>query len=137
MFGCTRQIGDETLSFAHEELMLELENINFQIAGISLGILNRLIFNWRRSDGVGFQADKLPEVRTLVSQLRLGPIAFQSFPGEAFPEVVTGWRLDRVRRNPILGDPQDLNCAEDRRTRLMPDVEPRLGCLVLSEQFKV
>lgn len=130
MFGCTRQIDDETLSFAHEELMLELENINFQIAGISLGILNRLIFNWRRSDGVGFQADKLPEVRTLVSQLRLGPIAFQSFPGEAFPEVVTGWRLDRVRRNPILGDPQDLNCAEDRRTRLMPDVEPRFGCLI-------
>ena len=129
-FGCTRQLTDETLSFAHEELMLELENINFQIAGISLGILNRLIFNWRRSDGVGFQADKLPEVRTLVSQMRIGPVAFQSFPGEAFSEVVTGWRQDRVRRNPILGDPEDLNCAEDRRTRLAPEVTPRFGCLI-------
>lgn len=128
--GCVTRIEDETMSFAHEEFMLELSNINFQIAGISLGILERDIFNWRRADGVGLQADRLPQIRTLVSQLRIGSVAFQSFPGEVFPEVVTHWRPERVRRDPILGNPGDLNCAEDRRTRLEEGVEPRFGCFI-------
>ncbi|MFT6629862.1 MAG: hypothetical protein ACJA1R_003145, partial [Flavobacteriales bacterium] len=126
---CATLLEDTSLSFAHRELMLPIENIQFQIAGISLGIFDRRIFNWRESDRLGFFSTRVPELRTLVSQLRLGIVTFQSFPGEVFPEAITGWQPGQTYRDPILGNPDDTNCAEDRLTRLEDGDEPRFPCL--------
>ena len=125
--GCTRRLG-ETLRFASQERILNVTNVQFHAGGMALGIYDRPIFNWRATDG-NIGDVNMPKVLTNISQLRLGEAVFQTWPGEPFPELTTGLFPGNTVRDPILGDWTDMNCAEDRRTRLPEDsTEERFGC---------
>ena len=125
--GCTRRL-DESLSFATEETILDVSNVQFHAAGMTLHVYDRPIFNWRATDG-NIGDVNLPKVLSSVTQVRLGETVFQTWPGEPFPELTTGLFPGNTVRDPILGDWTDVNCAEDRRTRLPEDSpEPRFGC---------
>jgi hypothetical protein len=125
--GCTRQLS-EALRFASQDQILDVTNVQFHAAGMALGIYLRPIFNWRSTDG-NIGNVNMPKVLTNITQLRLGEAVFQTWPGEPFPELTTGLFPGNTIRDPILGDWTDMNCAEDRRTRLVEESpEERFGC---------
>jgi hypothetical protein len=127
--GCSVKLEDTAVSFASRELMLDIENLQFEIAAISLALFDREVYNWR-SD---LQTPTGPwaQVLTRVSQLRIGPVTFQTMPGEAFSETVVGYyHADAQDETVIWGNPNDLNCDVTGETRLDAGVEPRFGCLV-------
>lgn len=127
--GCVFRMDAPDLSFASEEFMLAIENIQFQAAAISLGLFDREVYNWR-SD-LQTLSGPFPEVVTRVSQVRLGNVTFQTAPGEMFPETLLGYRRDQVVDGVIFGAANDVNCTEDGLTRLADDAtEPRFGCLI-------
>ncbi len=128
--GCTIRIEDESLSFMSQELIVDVTNVNFQAGGISLGLFDRPIYDWRRRDGsrVG---DNQPKLLSAITQMRLGNVAFQTFPGEPFPELTTGLHPGQIARDPIVGDWTDMNCDATHRVRLAPeDTGERFGCLI-------
>ena len=120
---------DETLSVAGADFFLDIVNIQFQTAGISLDLFNRPIYNYRAD--APLEDNVYPQVLTRVSQVRIGNLTFQSWPGELFPEqLVGGYSPDNVYDNVIVGNPRDVNCDETRRIRLDAGVEPRFPCLL-------
>lgn len=125
--GCARKLDDESLTFAAAEMILDVTNVNFHAGGMGLKVFDRPIYNWRASDG-NIGNVNMPKVLSSVTQIRLGDVVLQTFPGELFPEVFTGLRDGFVVRDPIRGDWQDENCDADRQTRLAPGIEPRFGC---------
>ena len=127
LVGCTRRL-DEGVSFAAMETILDVSNVQFHAAGMTLEVYDRPIYNWRATDG-NIGDVNLPKVLSSVTQLRVGETVFQTWPGEPFPELTTGLFPGNTVRAPILGDWTDVNCAEDRRTRLSDDSsDPRFGC---------
>ncbi|MCB9506243.1 MAG: hypothetical protein H6697_01095, partial [Myxococcales bacterium] len=128
-FGCAAKLPSTALSLARAELLLPVENIEFQAAAVSLDLFHRPIYNWRFSDG-SRPGNNLPRLRTGVAQLRLGAFTMQTVPGELFPEVLTGFALERASAFAIVGNPRDANCAADHVTRLADGEAPRFGCLV-------
>ncbi len=129
-YGCAAHLDEPDLSFATAEILLDVTNVNLQAGAISLDIFQRPIFNWRYSDG-NLGDSNMPKLLTALTQLRIGEVAFQSVPGELFPETMTGgFEPDNAFGNPIVGNPNDVNCASDRRERLADDVEPRFPCLI-------
>lgn len=128
--GCLARIEDESLAFATEHMLIDVTNVNFQAGGMSLGIFDRPIFNWRSTDG-NIGNVNMPKLRTAVTQLRIGGVIIQTFPGEPFPELTLGVDPETMPRAPIIGDWQDMNCAADRLTRLAPEDEgERFGCML-------
>jgi hypothetical protein len=127
--GCTAQISEE-LSFASQDFIVDITNVQFHAAGMALGIYIREIYNWRATDG-NIGDVNLPKLLSNLTQIRLGPVTMQTWPGEPFSELTTGLFPGNTVRNPILGEWMDLNCAEDRRTRLEDDaLEERFGCFI-------
>lgn len=128
LHGCSTFIEDETFSFAFTEYMLPLENTQFQAAGLTLGLLPREIYDYRYADD---SIGKVPNVLTATAQFRIGNVAFQTFPGEMFTELILGgYSPDNVRENIIVGNWRDVNCDETLRVRLAAEVEPRFPCLL-------
>jgi hypothetical protein len=127
--GCAVRVEDPSLVFASRELFLEIVNTQFQAAAITLGLFDRDVYNWREDQG-SFDGP-FPEVLTRVSQVRVGPITFQTMPGEAFSETMVGYRIEQDRDGVIFGNPADRNCAANRLDRLAEDAEgERFPCLV-------
>jgi hypothetical protein len=134
--GCAFQMDAPDLAFAAQEFMLEIENIQFQAAAISLGLFDREVYNWR-SD-LQTISGPFPKVITRVSQVRLGNVTFQTAPGELFPETLVGYRREQVVDGVIFGDygdslnrTPDINCTEDGLTRLPAESpDTRYGCLI-------
>jgi hypothetical protein len=127
--GCVVKLDDLSVGFVGQEIMLDIENLQFEIAAISLGLFDRGIYNWR-SD---LQTPTGPwaQVLSRISQLRLGPITFQTMPGEAFSETIVGYYQDDATANGVIwGDPRDAHCDITGETRLDEGVEPRYGCLI-------
>jgi hypothetical protein len=109
--GCAALL-DTSLAFAEVEFFLDVESVQIQAAAISLGLFDREIYNWRAIDGT--RRGTYPKVLTNVTQIRLGELAFQTFPGEVFPEVVLGgYSYDNVRGNVIVGNPTRRDCDDD------------------------
>lgn len=128
-YGCSTQVTATDLSFATQEVMLPVENVQFQTAAISLGLFDREVYNWRADDGTF--GDYLPYVVSALSQLRIGNVGMQTFPGELFPEVIVGgYRQGDVRDNAIQGNPRRLDCAEDGVTPATEDAAERFPCIV-------
>lgn len=126
LFECSVKIEDESLSFAFTEYMLDLQNAQFQAAGLTLGLFYREIYNYRFSDQ---SSGGLPQVLTSTGQIRIGNAAIQAFPGEMFPELILGgYTPENVRENVIVGNPRDVNCDATLRVRLADGVEPRFPC---------
>lgn len=127
---CMTRLESPPLRFVSRELVLDVSNVNFHIALMDLELFDRPVYNWRVSDGV-LPGDNLPKALTAITQIRLGDVVMQTFPGELFPELVTGFHPEDVVRAPILGDWMDMNCAPDRRTRLPEEAEAeRFGCMI-------
>lgn len=127
--GCTAQTSEE-LSFASQDFIVDITNVQFHAAGMALGIYVREIYNWRGTDG-NIGDVNMPKLLSNLTQIRLGPVTMQTWPGEPFSELTTGLFPGNTVRNPILGEWEDMNCAEDRRTRLEDDsTEERFGCFI-------
>lgn len=125
-YACYQQV-EGGLSFAEMEFYLDVENTQLQAAAISLGLFDRQIYNWRQAD----RAPIFPKVLTAAAQVRVGPVTFQTTPGEAFPETfIGGFSFDNVFDNAIVGNWQDINCGADGVTPLSEGDAPRFPCIV-------
>ena len=103
---------EESLWFTTDELFLPIQNRQLQTGQFGLNLFARELYNWRLIDGL--LGPRYPLLLSAVTQIRLGSIAFQTMPGEPFPELfVGGYDPDDSVSNPIIGDPFDLRCAED------------------------
>jgi len=128
-YGCFIQLEDTSVSFGTMEHLIVITNVAFHASAISLNLFDRPIYNWRSQDGT--RGAIQPTVVTASAQLRIGPVAMQSFPGEVFTEVVLGgYSPDNVYDNIVLGDWRNVNCGPDLLEPLEEGVEPRYPCLV-------
>ena len=128
-FGCYTRVADETLSFASREFTTDIVNRLFHNAVFGLNLFRREVYNWRFQDG--FLGPRFPQVGSKISQIRIGGVTFSTVPGETFSESWTGgFTPNNQFNNPTIGDPNDVNCSDDRVTRIEAGVEPRFGCLV-------
>jgi hypothetical protein len=126
--GCYTRITDETLSFSTRVFTTDIVNRLFHNAVFGLNLFRREVYNWRFQDG--FLGPRYPQVKSAISQVRIGNLTMQTVPGETFSETWTGgFDPDNTVKNPIVGDPTDVNCGEDRVSRLDPGVEPRFACV--------
>lgn len=107
------RIEDESLSFTHLDFLADVQNGQFHQAIFGLKLFARDVYNWRFSDGL-VGPDVFPQTRTAVTRLQIGGVTFQTFPGELFSETMTGgYKLGNTAKNPIVGDPERLDCAAD------------------------
>ncbi len=128
-YGCSTQVASPDLSFATRELLVAIENVQFQTAAISLGLFDREVYNWRADDGTN--SGYVPYVVSALSQLRIGNVGLQTFPGELFPEVIVGgYRAGDVRDNAIQGNPRRVECAADGVTPVAEGEGDRFPCIV-------
>ena len=104
------------LKFATQHFFTTIENTNFLLAGFTLKVFKRDIYNASHIGGISFVPD-LPKVISEVSVVSLGDFTFFTAPGEVFPELLTGGYPDReTTQNPVIGDIEgqrsDLVCDE-------------------------
>lgn len=127
-FGCYTRVADETLSFASREFTTDIVNRLFHNAVFGLNLFRREVYNWRFQDGF---RPRFPQVGSKISQIRIGGVTFSTVPGETFSESWTGgYTPNNQFNNPTIGDPNDVNCSDDRVTRIAAGIEPRFGCLI-------
>ena len=133
------QASSAVLRFASQEFFTTIENMNFLLAGFTLKLFQRDIYNSQYISGISFIPD-LPKVISEVTALALGPVTFFTAPGEVFPELLTGGYPDRERvQTPIIGDQNPERLAWDCDERGLPaGTEGSLGgeqpCIVKSNQ---
>lgn len=107
------QVTDESLSFTHLDFMADVQNGQFHQAIFGLKLFARDVYNWRYSDGL-VGPEIFPQTRTAVTRMQIGSVTFQTFPGELFSETMTGgYKPSNAVKDPILGDPEQLDCAAD------------------------
>lgn len=127
------------LSYASQEFFTTIENMNFLLAGFTLKLFQRDIYNSNHLGGNSFFPD-LPRVITEVTALSLGPVTFFTAPGEVFPELLTGGYPDRGQaQTPVVGDQNPERLAWNCDERGLPaGLEGSLGgalpCIVKENQ---
>ena len=119
------QIGED-LFMTSDEFMVPVNNQVLRSASMILDLLNRDLYNWRRSDGYN---ENLPLLRSTVTQVRIGELTLQTTPGEPFSEMFTGYTPESMWPGTLIGDPQLLTCAEDK---MPPQNEEPIGfpCII-------
>ena len=105
-----------SLKFATRQFFTSIENMNFLLAGFTLKLFQREIYNASHQGGISFFPD-FPKVVSEVSVVSLGHFTFFTAPGEVFPELLTGGYPNRGRvQTPVVGDVDaqrvDLICDE-------------------------
>ncbi len=112
------------LSFASQQLLMPVENVQFHTAITGLQLFDRELYNatTQRPFGPG----NLPHAQTRMSVVRVGEVTLLTVPGEAFPETVAGGfeAADPSGLTPVRGNPSRLECGEE----LMP-----LACATSAE----
>jgi len=78
---------DPQLAFAHKQFYLPVENWGFQAMFLT-GIINREIYNYDDASPLG--EGNIPEAKTEINVLQLGPIELLTLPGEVLPELAVG-----------------------------------------------
>ncbi len=134
-----RQASTASLKFASQEFFTSIANMNFLLAGFTLKLFQRDIYNAQHQGGISFVPD-LPQVISEVTAVSLGAVTFFTAPGEVFPELLTGGYPDRGQvQTPVIGvqDPESLAWECDERG-LPAGIEGSLGgdlpCIVKSNQ---
>lgn len=107
---------DPQLHFRTRQVMADVENRGYHLM-FQLGIFDREVFNYNPTQLIG--NNNIPQVRTEVSVLTLGPLAVATVPGELLPELAIGG-YDGASTGPLQdvlsegGDnPPDLSLAPD------------------------
>ena len=124
------------LRFATRQFLTPISNNNFKVAGWSLKVFRREVYNATKTGLTSFFPAE-PMVMSEVAVVRLGELTFFTAPGEAFPELLVGGYPNQARSQaPVIGD------VEGVRVGLICDelglpVEGNLGtfpCIVKPDQ---
>jgi len=75
------------LAFEQSVVMHPIDNWGFQAMFLS-GVLDRETFGWDSSQIIS--EDNVPELKTEIARLQVGPMRMLSIPGELFPELAFG-----------------------------------------------
>lgn len=124
------------LTFATKRFLTPISNNNFKVAGWSLKVFRREVYNAAKTGLTSFfPAD--PMVMSEVAVVRLGGLTFFTAPGEAFPELLVGGYPNQGRAQaPVVGDVQGIRVGLICDEIGLP-VEGNLGtfpCIVKPDQ---